>query len=392
MEIPDRTANYLFIRGAPVKPFFPYLSCLILLISACAAPGFNTAPAAASPDSALPAAISSTPTASTGTSAGSSMPPEHLIGIRQSAGESEFYDLDSGEAFVPRGVNYVFVPGGDRYTNLLLKVGIYDPGQTRQDFQRLVEKGYNTVRVFLDHCSAGPGCIGAADNQGLNPAYLDNIADLLDAAKETGIFVLLTSNDLPDLGGYAEVANAGSGSDFAGYRNSYYLTPGAIRATRAYWSDLISGLVERSASTDHVLGWELLNEQWMFLDQPPLSLTSGSVTTTTGTYDMAREQDKQRMVSEGLIYYIKEVREEIILHDPTALVTMGFFAPELAAPDWYVETASLLEGSGLDFFDFHAYPGTHTLPEYAVRSAWRAIKRSPSSWVSMEPLSAFILT
>jgi hypothetical protein len=278
-------------------------------------------------------------------------------------GRGEFYDRVTGKTFVVRGANYVYVPHGDAYTTQLLKVGVYDGVRTRQDFKQLAARGFNTVRVFLDHCSAGVGCIGDSDNEGLNPAYLDNIADMLAAAQEAGIFIQFTSNDLPDQGGYAEQANAASGDVFTGYRNSYYLTPGAVAATRRYWSDLLTGLRERSAATDHVLGWQLLNEQWMFLDQPPLSLTSGLVETTTGGYDMSDPGQKRRMVSEGLIHYIAEVKAEILEDDPTALVTMGFFTPEIVAPGWYVETASLLAGADLDYFDFHAYPGFQPLGE-----------------------------
>lgn len=290
-------------------------------------------------------------------------PAEHRIGIRQVAGKAEFYDKQTGQSFVVRGANYVFVPAGG--SNLLLRVGNYDPQRTRQDFANLASLGYNTVRVFLDHCNSGPGCIGAEDNVGLNPEYLDNIADMMQAGREAGIFILFTSNDLPDQGGYSDEANSGANSQFAGYRNSYYLRPQAISATRRYWSDLLTGLVERGAAFDAVLGWELLNEQWMFRDQPPLSLTSGLVETTTGTYDMGDPQQKMQMVSDGLIYYIAQMKEEILLHDPTALVTMGFFVPELVAPNWYVETASLLQSSDLDFFDFHAYPGPLSLQAHA---------------------------
>jgi hypothetical protein len=289
--------------------------------------------------------------------------PEHVIGIRQVNGVGEFYNRVTGETFVVRGANYVYVPQSGTYTTQLLKVGVYDGARTRQDFINLADKGYNTVRVFLDHCSAGVGCIGDSDNDGLNPAYLDNVADMLAAAEEAGIFIQFTSNDLPDQGGYAEQANAASGAEFAGYRNSYYLTPGAVAATRRYWSDILTGLQERSAATDHVLGWQLLNEEWMFADQPPLSLTSGLVETTTGVYDMSDPLQKRQMVSEGLIHYIAELKAEILDHDPTALVTMGFFAPEIVAPGWYVETASLLAGADLDYFDFHAYPGSQSLDE-----------------------------
>jgi hypothetical protein len=289
----------------------------------------------------------------------------HRIAIRQAGGAGEFYDLQTGMKFTPRGANYVFVPLGSGHTNLLLRVGTYDGSRTRADFARLADLGYNTVRVFLDQCNKGSGCIGDDDNRGLNPAYLDNIADMMAAGRETDIQILFTSNDLPDQGGYSEEANFGSGGNFAGYRNSYYLRPEAITATRRYWSDLLTGLVDRQAAFDAVLGWQLLNEQWMFRDQPPLSLTSGVVKTTTGAYDMSAPEQKEQMVSDGIVYYIDQMRQEILVHDPTALVTMGFFVPELVAPDWYVETASLLERSSLDFFDFHAYPGPLTLQAHA---------------------------
>ncbi|HUF00269.1 MAG TPA: discoidin domain-containing protein [Anaerolineales bacterium] len=290
---------------------------------------------------------------------------EHRIAVRQVNGVGEFYDKETNDKFIPRGANYVFVPLGNAQTNLLLRVGTYDPERTRQDFAILAGLRYNTVRVFLDQCNQGTGCIGDDDNIGLNPDYLDNIADMMSAGQETGIFILFTSNDLPDQGGYSEEANFGSGGTFAGYRNSYYLRPQAITATRRYWRDLLTGLVERNAAFDAVLGWQLLNEQWMFLDQPPLSLTSGIVDTTTGSYDMSDPDQKTQMVSDGMVHYIAQMKEEILMHDPTALVTMGFFAPEIAAPGWYVETASLLERSDLDFFDFHAYPGGPGLQELA---------------------------
>lgn len=289
---------------------------------------------------------------------------EHRIGIRLVNGAGEFYDKQTGATFKPRGVNYAFVPIGDGYTNLLLRVNIYSPQRTRDDFSRLASLGYNTVRVFLDHCNRGPGCIANIGSPGLNPAYLDNIADMTIAARQAGIYLLFTSNDLPDDGGYSNEANFGSGGDFAGYRNSYYLRPQAVSATRRYWRDILTGLAERNAAFDFVLGWQLLNEQWMFLDQPPLSLASGTVETTTGSYDMSDPAQKKQMVSDGLVYYIAQVKEEILIHDPTALVTMGFFAPEVAAPGWYVETASLLRRSDLDFFDFHAYPGSLELRDY----------------------------
>ncbi len=291
--------------------------------------------------------------------------PEHRIGIRVVDGPGEFYDRETGEIFVPRGANYVFVPHNGTMDNLLLREGVYDPLRTRSDFNRLASLGYNTVRVFLDQCSMGLGCITEQGRTGLNENYLSNIADMSLAAREAGVYILFTSNDLPDGGGYADEANRDSGELFAGYRNSYYLRPEAISATRRYWRDLLNGLQEQEAAFDAILAWQLLNEQWMFKDQPPLSLSSGLVETTTGFYDMSDQAQKELMVSDGIKHYIAQMKEEILIHDPTALVTMGFFVPELVAPGWYVETASLLQDSGLDFFDFHAYSGPISLEEHA---------------------------
>jgi hypothetical protein len=335
---------------------------LAFLLAACSIPAVESTATPVLPDvntAELP--LTDASNAETGGQAQA----EHRIAVRVVDGAAEFYDITTGVKFTPRGANYVFVPAGNSFILSLLRVGTYDPALTRADFSHLASLGYNTVRVFLDHCNRGSGCIANTGKPGLDPAYLDNIADMMLAARETGIFIQFTSNDLPDDGGYADEANAGSGGDFAGYRNSYYLRPQAISATRRYWRDILTGLVEREAAFDAVLGWQLLNEQWMFRDQPPLSLSSGMVETTTGTYDMSDPDQKQQMVSDGLIYYIAQMKEEILAHDPTALVTMGFFAPELAAPDWYVETASLLGKSELDYFDFHAYPGWLDLEAYA---------------------------
>lgn len=331
-----------------------FLFLLVILLAACSLPAAPAGGTAAAPQTGTPPQPGE-PQA----------PAGHRIAVRQVDGTGQFYDVTTGEAFMPRGVNYVFVPAGSSYTNLLLRVGTYDPGRTRADFQRLAGLGYNTVRVFLDQCSRGAGCIARTGAPGLDPEYLDNIADMTLAAREAGLFILFTSNDLPDDGGYSEQANSGSGEDFAGYRNSFYLRPQAVTATRRYWRDILTGLAGRGAAFDAVLGWQLLNEQWMFRDQPPLSLTSGTVETTTGTYDMGDPDQKRRMVSDGIRHYIAQMKEEIHTHDPTALVTMGFFVPELVAPGWYVDTAPLLEDSELDFFDFHAYPGALSLEEHA---------------------------
>lgn len=275
-----------------------------------------------------------------------------------------FVDRNSGTTFVVRGTNYfriVPVPGGG-FQDRVFSPAIFDAGGIRQDFQTLAGLGYNTVRMFLDSCNGGNACTGNAHGPGLNPSYLDSIAEVTRIATEVGIMLLLTSNDLPDQGGYWEISSRDDSDVFSGYRSSYVLTASGTEAAVAYWDDLLGGLAERGAAFDAVLGWSILNEEWMFGDRPPLSLADGTVATPTGTYDMADPDQKRAMVVDGVRRYIAAVADTIKSHDPDGLVTMGFFVPQFPNPtgiggSWYVDTAPLVADSALDFFDFHAYPG-----------------------------------
>jgi len=319
----------------------------------------------------------------------------HRIAIRQVDGIAEFYNVATGERFVPRGVNYFYiVPVDGGFEDRVFGVDEYDAGRVRADFAALAGNGYNTVRIFLDTCGSGPGCIGSATGSGLNGVYLDNIAEVMRIARDEGLFLLLTSNDLPDQGGYWELSNRGANRFFEGYRNAHYLTSYGVLAATRYWGDLLDGLAARGAPFEVVLGWSLLNEQWYFNDQPPLSLTSGSVTTANErTYRLDDPAQKRRMLVEGIVHYIDEVRAVIKRADPDALITMGFFHPDNPNParigDFrYVDTAPLLNLAALDFFDFHAYPGVElSLPQYVENFGMTGYESKP---VIMGEVGAFL--
>lgn len=286
------------------------------------------------------------------------------IAVRVVDGQGEFYYTDTGERFTPRGVNYIgWHPTGAGLSNRILDTSLYDPDAIRADFRRLSQAGYNTVRVFFDTCSAGPTCIGNTAGTGLNPAYIANVADLIQIAADEGVYLLLTSNDLPDDGGYWELSNQGESSQFAGYRNAHYLTAAGHAAAERYWRDFMSALMAHNPPTEAVLGWSILNEQWFFKQQPPLSLNEGTVTTANGsTYDLSDSAQRRAMLVDNVVRYIDVTSTVIREHDPDSLVTMGFFAPQFPnetgiGGDWYVDTEPLMARAALDFFDFHAYPG-----------------------------------
>jgi hypothetical protein len=292
----------------------------------------------------------------------------HDIQITTYEGQTVFWNEKADKQFIPRGVNYFWiVPSDYGLQDRFFGVGIFDEEQTRHDFHELKSKGYNVVRFFMDNCNNDPICIGNTEGKGLNGDYIDNIVRTMEIARDQGIYLLLTSNDLPDDGGYWDLSNQGANDQFEEYRNAHYLTSKGIESAQLYWGDLLRALSERNAPFETVFAWSLLNEQWYFYDNPPFNLTSGMVTCANEkTYDMSSMADKKGMALEGIRYYIKSVRSVIDQYDPDALVTMGFFVPDYPNPmrtgDFrYVETAGLLTSADLDFFDFHAYPGDEPL-------------------------------
>jgi len=294
-----------------------------------------------------------------------SRPPAHRIELRRVYGVASFYDRSNEQTFVPRGVNYFYlVPINGIYENRVFGVDEFDLQRIQQDFHQISQAGYNTLRIFLDLCNPGPECIVQEGEPGLNPAYLDSIVQVMQVAQDEGLLLILASNDLPDGPRYAQRADDDADQFFSGYRNVTFLTSSGIQAVRSYWDDLLSGLAALKAPFETVLGWELLNEQFYMADYPPFSLDKGIVTAANEkTYNLADPAHKQRLAVDSMRFYIQQVRQTILLHDPEALVTMGFFAPT-TPHDWrigdprYVETVGLLQESELDFFDFHLYPGT----------------------------------
>jgi hypothetical protein len=295
-------------------------------------------------------------------------PQVNRIGIRTVDGVAEFHDTVTEETFIPRGVNYVdFYPTEHiGYEDRLMATNVYDPDRVRAAFRNLKEYGYNTVRIFFDNCSSGSHCFGNRFGTGLNPDYLDNMVDVMYIAGEEGIYIIFTANTAPGEGGYwqyfdDQIYNKNRLPGFETYQNADWLHPAGVEMKRRAWTDLMSGLAERDALFEAVLGWQLTNEYWLWKNNPPLSLDEGLVTISNGeTYDMADPERKRQMVIDGTLYFMETIVPVIKEYDPDALTTMGFFAPQFPnqtgiGGDWYVDTAPLMDKAPIDFWDFHAY-------------------------------------
>ncbi len=295
------------------------------------------------------------------------VPETHPIQVENRNGQAVFIDERTDNIFTPRGTNYFNIVNSsfglqDRFFHPLH----FNAQVVRSHIQQLKGRGYNTIRVFLDTCSDGEGCIGNLNGQGLNIDYMRNVASLMQIAKEEDFFLILTSNDLPDQGGYWEISNQGANEFIDGYRNSHYLTSPGVESAMLYWEDLMQALTDLNAEFSHVLGWSILNEQWFFNNAPPFSLTSGSVVAANGkTYSLSSESDKLRMAEESTDYYISKVAATIRKYDEDGLITMGIFSPNQPhvwrPGDFKMSLASVTENSDLDFLDLHIYPGTSTM-------------------------------
>ena len=291
------------------------------------------------------------------------------IGVRQVDGVGEFYNRATGDRFVPRGSNYIdfkeVIPG-KLWEDYIFGAGTYRPEKVRAEFAKLAEYGYNTVRLFFDHCYSGPSCIGRSNGDGLNPVFLDHMVEVMNIAADEGLYLILTANGVPLDGNYygrfERQFNADPGGFPSFYANGYYLHAAGVAMQEQYWRDLMSGLVERGAPFDVVLAWELQNEYFLILTDPPFTFRSGLITTANGqTYDMADPQQKHQMVDDNVVYWSERLSTIVHEYDPDGLITLGFFPsiypnPLDLVPDWYRDAAAVIDRAPVDFWDFHIYP------------------------------------
>jgi hypothetical protein len=289
---------------------------------------------------------------------------EHVIAVRTVDGAAEFYHTATGDSFVPRGMNYIrladqtAVDGSHIRYQSAWNPGRYDSERTREAFAAMHADGYNVVRVFISTCCAE--AIGDPAG-GLTPEYLDNMVDMLRLAEEYELYVMLTTDDVPKTGGYTIAAHRECCERFAGY-NVHYLSAAGLDANIEFWTDFVSGLIERDAPLNAIWAYSLRNEAFFAGNQPPLNWDSGSITTANGeTYDMSDPAQKRQMMDDSMIYFIDNLRAAILELDPMALVTIGFFWPQDPNPirigDWrIINTDRIINESEADFIDLHAYP------------------------------------
>ena len=77
---------------------------------------------------------------------------------------------------------------------------------------------------------------------------------------------------------------------------------------RRYWRDLMESIVvERSAPTEVLLGWQLFNEHWFFGDKPPFTLTEGLIELPFGDYDLSSAGERRQMGIDATLHMTNEL-------------------------------------------------------------------------------------
>jgi hypothetical protein len=352
-------------------------TCLLFLFSC------STAPTTSSPTILkAPAPTLAAPTSTPYPTSTPVPPSDHRIGVRVVDGVGEFFDRVTGEKFIPRGMNYIHLglqtdaSGNSTTYHAVFDPGKYDSQQIASDLVRMQSDGYNVVRVFLSQNTLG------SSGGGLSAAYMGNIVNFLKLAKQTGIFVMFTQDWLPG-GKYGELINPDCCTQFT-MMNLNYLSPAGLKANQAFFKDFVSTLIGLNAPMDAIFSFELRNEMFFETDLPPLSLKEGTVTAANGqTYELSNAADKQRMVEDNLVYWIDQVRLSILQVDPTALVSVGFFHPQVPNRSRIGDTrlavaAPAIWNSQADFIDLHAYPAFElNLKQYVQNFGVNGMKTKP---------------
>jgi hypothetical protein len=296
----------------------------------------------------------------------------HSIGVRPTATIAEFFDRTTGNVFVPRGNNYIrlaqqtFADGSVKVYHSTFNVGLYDATGVETAMQNMQTSGYNIVRVFLNVCCHDNTL--ANPTGGLSSAYLANLADFLQRAKTHGLSVIVVADWVPPFGYPDNFVDCAQFTNF----NRLNLCAGGVKAVTIFFHDIVQGLINLSAPLDAIFAYELRSEYYYESQSPPLTLTTGMVTTADGqTYDMSSAASRQQMMDNGLIYFTDHVRTAILALDPTALVEVAFFEPQGPNPSRIgdqrvIQVYPAMANSTADFVTIHPYPiiGGLTFAQY----------------------------
>jgi len=303
---------------------------------------------------------------------------------RIAARDGRFVERETGREFRPRGFNYIRLRPAWHGT---FSPARYEAARAEAMLADLQARGFNTVRVFIDH-AAGEGVVASADAAELSPKFMANFFDFLARAARHRIYVVPALIHLPQCKRYSEIA--GKAPARIGGTNVFYLHQGHIEAKARYAADFAAAVQAHDpALLPAIFAYELDNETHLQATAPPFSLASGTATPADGkTYDLASEAVLQQMADANVSRWADACRQAIRQVDPEALVSTNVFTfravgrsgpgrlrrDQSKDPRFPARPLALAETS-LDYLDIHFYPfDDHTLDRDLESIEFEALK------------------
>jgi hypothetical protein len=235
--------------------------------------------------------------------------------------EGRFVTLPAGEPFRPRGFNYIRLR--PRVWHGTFSPKSYDGARAGKMLEDLARSGFNIVRVFIDP-DPGEGIVEAAGAAGLSAPYLANWFDFLERARRQRVYVTAALCGLPPAKPYNDLVGRERKNWWHG--NEMYLEDGWTRAKARYVADFAAAVKARDPGLlSTVFAYELDNETTLSADGAPFSRTTGAYSFAGQTYDLAKEEDLQRLADDAVARWADACVDAVRAVDPDAFVNINVY-------------------------------------------------------------------
>jgi hypothetical protein len=282
------------------------------------------------------------------------------------------FTLNHAQTFL-RGSNYIRLI--DATMHATFEPDLYPRWDIETALEQMHSYGYNYVRVFLD-CPTLYNGFGLS-SPGIPISYTQNVIDFLIKASNYQIAVMLTASWNPL--NYQSIVNSYPMPANVTGTNAIIFHAGQAAAKAQFMKDLLNEIKTASSiAFQTIFAIDIFNEISVSVQQEPFSLTSGIVSFSGVSYDMAIGNDRQQLVDIAGNIWLNTVTEAIKSIAPTILVTASLFSPNAVghdgfdgvqvrppnADDRYPLRPGSLINSLADYIDLHVYSSTNTRAEF----------------------------
>lgn len=281
--------------------------------------------------------------------------------------DGTFVKQTAGERFVPKGFNYIRLNGWHG----AFRPGGYEPERAEAMLADISERGFNIVRVFINH---NPGYVVAgADAAELHEPYMVNVLDFLERATAHGVYVIFSLQYVPDTPVFNPLRGETTPKIAPVHRR--FLHEQGIAANAEYYGAFAGWIAEHAPRLlPTVFAYELGNEMHFRATAEPFSLTEGEFTGVTGErYDLASDEEKQQLADDHTVAFAGAAVEAVREADSEAMVSVNVFtfaAVGRSGPAALSEDSTddarfpvrplALTRSKLDYLDIHLYSLTES--------------------------------